>query len=158
MHLLFACLVKLTAHSCLGNLLQPFTRCLAVSGYLQLRNRCQRVYPACRGRMHLLFACLVKLNARLRTGRKGPLGHARQLALARAMHDFSEVARNALPSDTDSFLALPDPLDAQFWVSALSGSALSLFLWRTPFFSSLFAPPFPCLSASHNHRTVYRCR
>lgn len=66
--------------------------------------------------MHLLFACLVKLNARLRTGRKGPLGHARQLALARAMRDFAEVARNALPSDADSFPALPDPLDAQFWV------------------------------------------
>lgn len=69
-----------------------------------------------RARMHLLFACLVKLNARLRTGRKGALGHARQLALAKAMHDFSEVARNALPSDTESFPALPDPLDGQFWV------------------------------------------
>lgn len=78
--------------------------------------------------MHLLFACLVKLNARLRTGRKGPLGHARQLALARAMHDFSEVARNALPSDTDSFLTLPDPMDSQFWVSALSGLALCFCL------------------------------
>ena len=78
--------------------------------------------------MHLLFACLGKLNARLRTGRKGPLGHARQLALARAMHDFSEVARNALPSDTDSFLTLPDPMDSQFWVSALSGLALCFCL------------------------------
>ncbi len=91
-------------------------------------SRCETVYPACRSRMHLLFACLVKLNARLRTGRKGPLGHARQLALARAMHDFSEVARNALPSDTDSFLTLPDPMDSQFWVSALSGLALCFCL------------------------------
>ena len=69
--------------------------------------------------MHLLFACLVKLNARLRTGRKGPLGHARQLALAKAMHDLSEVARNALPSDAASFPTLPDPLDGQFWVRLL---------------------------------------
>ena len=83
--------------------------------------------------MHLLFACLVKLNARLRTGRKGPLGHARQLVLARAMHDFSEVARNALPSDTDSFLMLPDPLDGQFWVSTLLSLALSLFGWHMLF-------------------------
>ncbi len=78
--------------------------------------------------MHLLFACLVKLNARLRTGRKGALGHARQLALAKAMHDFSEVARNALPSDTESFPALPDPLDGQFWVRKQLVALLSILL------------------------------
>lgn len=78
--------------------------------------------------MHLLFACLVKLNARLRTSRRGALGHARQLALAKAMHDFSEVARNALPSDAESFPALPDPLDGQFWVRRQLHTLLRMLL------------------------------
>lgn len=66
--------------------------------------------------MHLLLACMVKLNARLRTGKPGPLGPARQLALARAAHDINEVARNALPSDSASFPTLPGAHDGQFWV------------------------------------------
>lgn len=66
--------------------------------------------------MHLLLACMVKLNARLRTGKPGPLGHARQLALARAVHDITEIARNALPSDAASFPALPGVHDSNFWV------------------------------------------
>ena len=69
-----------------------------------------------RSRVHLLLACMVKLNARLRTGKTGPLGHARQLALARAAHDVNEVARNALPSDAASFPILPGVHDGHFWV------------------------------------------
>jgi hypothetical protein len=74
-----------------------------------------------RNRMHLLLACLVKLNARLRTGRPGPLGQARQLALAKAAHDICEVTRNALPSDSASFPSLPGAHDSQFWEKARQG-------------------------------------
>ncbi len=70
--------------------------------------------------MHLLLACMVKLNARLRTGKSGPLGPARQLALDRAAHDINEVARNAMPSDSASFPMLPGAHDSQFWVRPLS--------------------------------------
>lgn len=70
--------------------------------------------------MHLLLACMVKLNARLRTGKPGPLGHARQLALAKAAHDVNEVARNALPSDVASFPTLPGVHDGHFWVRSMS--------------------------------------
>lgn len=77
--------------------------------------------PADKNRMHLLLACLVKLNARLRTGKPGPLGHARQLALAKAVRDLSEVARNTLPSDSALFPSLPATHDSQFWEKARQG-------------------------------------
>ncbi|KAK9905588.1 hypothetical protein WJX75_002584 [Coccomyxa subellipsoidea] len=72
-------------------------------------------------RVHLLLACMVKLNARLRTGKPGPLGHARQLALAKAAHDVNEVARNALPSDVASFPTLPGVHDGHFWEKVRQG-------------------------------------
>lgn len=69
-------------------------------------------------RLHLMGARLVKLAARLRTGRPGALGAARQLALARAAADLNAVTRVALPGDAGAFPPLPPPQDGAFWVRA----------------------------------------
>jgi hypothetical protein len=49
------------------------------------------------------------------------VGHTRQLALAKAVRDLSEVARNTLPSNSASFPSLPGAHDGQFWEKARQG-------------------------------------